>query len=312
MDYSEIENITADINNAVPISASNARIYQEIAVTIFLGIGICADLAIAYTILQFKRLKTPTNIFIANWAIADMCSLIVTPSVYGLMSVITRLPIPYAFLIVVEVFGLLLHVLVMVFAITVLLDWFISAYFEKIAQKIHDNYKILVTVLWLLCIGYGAILSILSLETYYFIHVPYLVVGCYFLLILLTIVCHCSRAVQKCRKKQILYSTFSLYLATAYAGESLLGILGILFINIVKFHKALFVFIGCLFFSSSVVNLVLFYFFDTDFQACFRQVLKRTGDSYEESICNFDNPLIHNNEKDVKISLHNSDECLNS
>lgn len=312
MDYDQISNLTTDTNDEMIAAVSRRLLIQEIVFTIFFLIGICADLAIIYTIFRFKRLRVVSNIFIANWAITDLCSLSVTPSSYRIVSVITSVALPHSFLCVLEEFGIILHASVQLSVILVLVHWFISAYFENTAEKINKTYKAVIAALWIFSICSATITSALCMSNkHVYIHQPLLLFGSYFIVFLLVTVCQCARAIQKYKGKPLLYPTLSLNLATVFAIVTILSIFSLLFLPFVYRHIIFEIMMTCLLFSGSIFSLALLYFLDADFQACLHQAFKRSS-NYEDTTCTYDNPLLNNDEEEtVKISFTDSDEKLN-
>jgi len=314
MDYDETVNIsTFDSNDEMPASVSRDHLTQEIIFTIFFIIGICADILIIYTILRFKRMRSVPNIFLANWAIADLCCLVVTPSAYRLTSALKHFSLSHEFICFMEESGATLHITVILFVMVVVLDWFIAAYFGGASEKFRSRYKIVIGSIWLFAIIWSSIYSIMCMSiSYYLIHQEYLLLLCYAAVLLAVIVFQGSRVIQKIRNVSVDYPTLMLTLPTAFIINSVLSFLALIF-DVPFRHQAFEIIAVCLLFSSSIVNLILLYFLDKDFHACFLQAMKRSGDRYEETISEFDNPIRNTDHKDnVKISFHNSEELLSN
>lgn len=315
MDYDEIVNMSMDYNDEIPYRDSYKFLTREITFAIFCLIGMIADVIIFYTIFKFNRLRTVPHIFIANWAIADFLSLLVTPSSYRIISVITKISLHFDFMCFIDEMGSTLHVTVLLFVILVLIEWFFSAYFGGISNKIKNNYKFIISGIWIFAITFSGIFTNICISyrsiIYHQIFLPFI---SFCLILLLVIVLQISRLVQKIRGSGIQHSTVNLTLGTAFLMMCFLSLLNIFFLSSLVPHPAIEVLGLCFMFSSSIVNITLLYYLDDDFKICLLQIINRSGNRYEQTINDFNNPIRETNGKsNVEVDeLRDSQECLTS
>ncbi|KAF5298886.1 hypothetical protein FQR65_LT09537 [Abscondita terminalis] len=282
MDYDLQTNVTVDTDGNVNYSASRDRIAKEVVLTIFFVVGMFADVAIFYTIFCFKRIRTVPNIFLANWAVADLLCLMLAPSGYRILSVIAKSSISHEFMCFLEEFGASFHITVILFIIVTLIDWFIAAHFGGASERFRNNYVLVISVIWVFAI----VFAIVVLQT--------------------------SRLVQKLRRSPINSPTMNLTLATAFLGCSLLSIINIFSSYFFWAHPALEVITIVVLFSNSVINLILLFTLNRDFRECFLLAIKCKGHNYEDVVPEFNNPIRHSNNRksDIDVSFRTSQELL--
>lgn len=113
----------------------------------FLGLlGISVDTAISYTIFKFRKLRTPPNIFLASWSLADGCSLFWTPVNYKILLYNDHIPsVGRCALYELESS---VHSIVVLSMILLTLDWCLANYFPSRSETFRVHYNIAVGLAW--------------------------------------------------------------------------------------------------------------------------------------------------------------------
>ncbi|KAB0795276.1 hypothetical protein PPYR_12115 [Photinus pyralis] len=308
MDYGYEANLTTDDNGEISYSATNAQIAQEVILTIAFMIGVAADICIFFTIFCYKRVRTIPNIFLANWAIADMLCLMVAPSSYRVLSFITHNSLDHNFACVISDIGSTLHFTTNVFVIVTLADWFIGAYFGRASERFHAYYVHVIGTIWTISIVVIGVST--SICFHYFsllIHHVLITSITYALVLILVIIFQLSRLIQKLRKSPFTSSPLILNLATAYIFCTIFSIL-MLFVHLLARIESVEVLFFILLFCSSVVNLALICTFNNDFRSCLMQAVRCTGNQ-DDGTFDFNNP-IRNNQNGSNISRRRLSEEL--
>lgn len=312
MDYEDVINFNLSAYNEteeINPPSFNDSLAHEILFGLCCTAAFFADLSIVYTILYFKRMRTVSNILIANWAIFDILTLLVTPSGYRLIFLFEHLTVPRTFLCVLFKLGSGLHLNLIFYVFIVLIDWSLAAYFPKISKKIRVFYKYILGFSWAVLI----ILSIVYVNTcrtlyfYNYFNVIAMLIT-FSTMTLYVIILHCVRAVQKCRRVPQDYSNVSLYLITSFVCCNILAFFNLLLIEFNSLYEPIYATIGaCAAFCNSIVTLTLLYFFDRNFKAYFLQILRCNAKKYESQIN--DNDFQHN-DFTVQVSFHTPTEEL--
>ncbi|KAK4876084.1 hypothetical protein RN001_012506 [Aquatica leii] len=313
MDYDLQTNVTLDSSGDLSYHASQSRIAKEVILTIFFVFGMSADVAIFYTIFCFKRIRTVPNIFLANWAIADLLCLMVAPSGYRILSVMAKTSLSHEFMCFLEEFGATFHVTVLLFIIVTLIDWFIAAHFGGASEKYRNNYVIIIGAIWVFAIIFASIFSGICFHYYsVFVHQILALLISYSLVLLLVVVLQLSRVVQKFRQSPINSPTMNLTLATAFIGCSLLSIINIMSAFFFWYHPAFEIITVVVLFCSSIINLILLLTLNREFRECFVLAVKCKSYNYEDVLPEFNNPIrnLNNRKSDIDVSFRTSQELL--
>lgn len=294
MDYEDSSNFT-NTTNTENVKKLIHLIFQEIIYTIFVAIGIIADGFIIYTIFKFKRMHSVPNILLANWAIADICSLIANPSSYRLITTFDNSEALHNVVCSLLHIDLAFHNNAVLFIFALLLDWCFAVYFPSRLEKLRNAYKIFIGILWTFILIYSVLSIRFCIKKIQFFVSALLFVFSYFGLCIFLTLLHSIRCIQKCRKKQSNYSNLMLIIGTVYTLSWLLGFLD-LFVIMIMVHPALSFISECCTFVSAIVTFVLLFRLNKDFQACFLQILKRPENRYAETLPepDFSNKDIHN------------------
>ncbi|KAF5298885.1 hypothetical protein FQR65_LT09536 [Abscondita terminalis] len=74
------------------------RVIPDVVFTLVCMVAVMANSSLIYTILKFKRLHTVPNLILANWAIADLVTLLTTPSFYRLIAILDHVSLSGMFM----------------------------------------------------------------------------------------------------------------------------------------------------------------------------------------------------------------------
>lgn len=280
MDYELLTN-TSDFYEEVKGNYKNF-LAREIIFSIFCVIGICADVIIIYSIFHFKQIRTVSNIFIANWAIADLSSLVITPSAYRLISVIEAFSLSIKFECILYEVGTLMHIAVLIFVSLLLVDWCLSVYFYNLYKEYKLYYKRVIGIIWIViilpnCIAVGMCLG----DSFMLTDTIFVYIFCFVLLALLII--QMINIVLRIKKIVLRSNNMSLTLATTYIVVLTISICIVFSINYMS-YGFLSILVNCAIFSNSIVNLAILFYFDKDFQACVNQIFKKPNQKYSEAL----------------------------
>lgn len=308
MDYDDVGNYTFD--EEIMPGRSAADIAREIVFIIFCLVGVCADAAIIFNILRLQRVRTVPNILLANWAIADLCSLLVAPSGYELIHVLENISMSPEFLCGLQHFGSVLHLTVVVFVMIISADWFIEAYFPIKSETIRNYHRYVIGATWITSLLFCGVNTGICLSGRNTRFAVYLLYSSFWLLLAITIALQSSRAVRKyLLKRPVDCPSLMLTLATAFAGSWLLSYITAW----ISYNMVIQTIAVGMVFSNSIVNFTILYLLDKDFQSCLLQALKRPGSGYEDSIAGSDNPAYKNFANDsfpAKLSFDKQEEPL--
>lgn len=307
MDYEDVINMTNYANTSEPITPERSRkdISHEIVFLICCTIAFIADVLIIFTILRFKQMRNVRNLFIANWAAIDVCSLVVTPTGYRILSIFSNFSISSRAKCILFELGAASHYMVIICVFIVLLDWFIAAYFLNASRKIRSYHKIFLGLTW------GVFILIVILYCYgckngwynYFLHT----FATFFTLCgvtLFIIILHIINGVQKCRKKPLEYPKLGLHLGTCFIMCYIMAVANIFLVDFLRMYHPFFAIISaCFVFCNGIANLIVLYFCDTHFQAHFLQVIKCKFDRYNNQISELDDHF-------SEVSFHSPTEQL--
>ncbi|KAF2892250.1 hypothetical protein ILUMI_13920 [Ignelater luminosus] len=297
-------------------AASMAFIAHEIIFTIFEIIGMFADIAIIYVIFRFQRMRKLENILLGNWAIADFGSLLLAPSGFRILSIMDSLPISPEFMCTLFHSGQILQITVIMFAVLISIDWLLGVYWEKTSEKFRKYFKYYIGAIWIFTVLFCSVATGYCLHEMYTFSTVFTFIGVFFLVLIITLVLQISRAARKfCLKRPIEHPSLLLNIATALPGTYILAVIMLVLVNTVRLHPLIGIIGEIFIFCNSIVNLVLLYNYNKDFQACFIQALRR-GDKYEETGLSFDNPLA-NKVYDkcsvpIRISFNDNAELINT
>lgn len=294
MDYEDYLNITNStiMNEEVSVESSKRHISHEIVFVIFCSIAFCADLITVYTILKFKRLRTVPNLYIVNWQIMDMLSLVAMPSGYRILSVIHNMAISINFFCVLLHLCASFHFGNIVCVFILIADWCLAAHFRRYCERLRRYYKYVIGFSWSLLIISAVAYSHLCFHVPYMTEIPgdMLFIG-YCMLIIIIIIFQFSRAVQKWRRRSVDYPPLSLNLGTIYITCCVTAFIYLLVIQILRLrYRFLSILTLIIAFCNSPIYLIMLYKYDKDFHACFLQVFKRAQNRYENTVAEYATP----------------------
>ncbi|KAB0795485.1 hypothetical protein PPYR_12324 [Photinus pyralis] len=121
---------------------------QRIILFVCLTFGFLADLAIVCTMLWFKKMRTPLNILIANWAILDLCGILMAPTGYTLASILDHLTIPSRLSCFLLQMGLVIHFMTIMSVFIILVTWYLFVYFSKFKKYVGIYFKFVLVMIW--------------------------------------------------------------------------------------------------------------------------------------------------------------------
>lgn len=280
MDYEDFNNLTSqDVEEQ-----SIHLVFQEIIFTLFVVIGITADIAIIYTIVRFKILHTTPNILLANWALADIFSLLFNPSSYRTITAINQSDTIQDMICILFQADLAFHNNAILFIFSLLVDWCISAYFPRILERTRKYYKIYVGILWTFVSLYCILSARFCLKKINVYVSGILFFFDYLGLFLFVIIIHIVRAIRRWKLKESNYSNLMLIVGTSYTLCWVLGFLDFVLLEVGSVHPMVPFLAECCTFLSAIIILYILYRLDRDFEACFLQLFKRPKDRYENII----------------------------
>lgn len=173
-----------------------------IVVVILSSLGTLANAAIIYGIFRSEKLKTISNIFLANLAIAALLSIIITPFV---QFVLFDIKSPVCICVTMSL-TVMLHFAVILFGILLSVDCFINFYCPEASKKFRSFYSVVIKVIWLTALQFyifNAGLCLYNSCDCYITNAMFLV---FFVInLLFVIILQCSRLVQTCRTDSFVY-----------------------------------------------------------------------------------------------------------
>uniref|UniRef100_A0A1Y1L9Q8 G-protein coupled receptors family 1 profile domain-containing protein n=1 Tax=Photinus pyralis TaxID=7054 RepID=A0A1Y1L9Q8_PHOPY len=313
MDYEDVINMTEVVDSSGAITPAQSRkdISHEIVFLICCTVAFVADVAIIFTILRFKQMRTVRNILIANWAVMDLCSLLVTPSGYRILSIFYEFSIFKRAECLLHAFGAAFHYAVVMCVFILLVDWCIAAFFHNASRKIRPYYKFALGFHWGVFIFFTVLYGTPCQNKYnaWMMQFLHAIIAFFTLAVFLIfmIILRIVLMVQKCRKKPLECPKLSLHLATGFMMCYILAFANILFIEFLRVRHPLFAMISaCMVFCNAILNFVFLYFCDTHFQAHFNQVIRCNFQRYNNQITELDDHF-------SEVSFHNpSEQLINS
>lgn len=248
---------------------------STIAVTLIGAAGLLADAAIIYGVYRFRKLRTITYIFLANWALADMLSTVVLPTNLILFEIRTAADVSSCLLIPGT---MMLHLAAILFGTLLLIDWFAAVYYNRTSAKLRKHYSLVIGTIWSVVLLFY-ILSIGLCITGVHYDVPViLLILFYGINLLLLIVFQFSRILRKFRKNSVKYPNIlkaRLTVVTVITCSYLLVVIHTFLLNfdlynnyryVVLFEAGAISMISIL--SASVVTLGVLCWLDKDFRSC--------------------------------------------
>ncbi|KAF2893235.1 hypothetical protein ILUMI_12939 [Ignelater luminosus] len=287
-----------------------------IAVVIFSSFGILADTAIIYGIYRFKRLKTPSNVFLANWAIADLLSIVTVPTII-VNYVLIFDPSSYIYTCLTTHATVTCHLAVTVFGLLLSIDWCTAAYWPRISDKVRNRYLFIIVAIWLVLLLFYILSSALCISGIHFYFNVIIFVIFYAINLLFVIVLQCTRIVQKCRTGSITYPeslngrlaiisiiTFSYLLAAVNVALEYANVYHSSYDYIATYACTIISAITVL--ASSVVTLGVLCWFDKNFRLCVFPIGSNTHARFENEVSETEeSPATFNNSNHLSNSNQN-------
>lgn len=265
--FKEAENYTEDKLNFT--DESMQYLAEEIILLIFGLIGISANILLIYIICYYRKLHTSTNIYLVNWAIADIGAILVTISCFGMFSLLYDVPD----IILCLYFGFACAIFfdVTVYMLVLAVDWCLSAFLPRPLEKFRKHTSTIVAAIWIFSIVYSlASTAMCSLSAYYLLF-HYTVPFTFAVLFVFVIALHITRLVKKCKGSVEYHPVSLLFIPSFFV---LCWFLSWTNLWVVDIPSALYMISETPIFLHPIVNLLLLIALDQDFRICFFQVVK--------------------------------------
>lgn len=296
---SELDDVTSE--------EARQELFFEIVFTIFCALGIIADALNVFIIFYFKRMRTITNIVLANWFIIDICALTVTPSAYEIVSVLEKLDLPVQLTCALFSIGALFHIFLVILVLIVSGQWALAAFWPEKYLKVRKLYKVVLTAIWSAILFLSVFESGLCYrdETYFHMYMHVVLELFFVLLCFSTIILHIVRVVRQLKSKSQYQSNLMLWLVTAFV---LCWLLPIILVVMFDFENDLieFAFL-CIIYCNGILNFFILCWYHKGFQACLVQLIKCSPSNYADAAAEFENSeeLIMGQDV-IKVSFNNS------
>jgi len=295
--FKEAENHTVDVVDLA--DASNQYIAQEVILLIFGLAGIAVNLLLIYIVCYYRKLHTNTNIYLINWAIADIGAVLITISCFRIFSPLFE--VPDAVLCFYFGLGCALIFDVMFFMLLLAVDWCLSAYLPRPVENFRKHTRNIVAVTWIFSAVYSVASSVTcSLSVYYLIFHFTLPIT-FAALLIFVIVLHVTRLVQKCKGQFEYHPVSLLIIPSAFVLCWVLSWINLLLLDI---PAAYYIVTETPLFLHPTINFMLVIILDQDFKTCFYQVIKsnscgllKPSQDWEESnVANGQAPSLNRND----------------
>lgn len=283
--------LTLDSGDFAEVTTEEARqeLFFELLFAFFCLLGITADALNIFIIFYFKRMRTVSNIVLANWFIIDICALVVTPSAYEIVSVLESLDLPVQLTCSLFSIGALFHISLVVLVQIVSAQWALSAFWPAAYLKIRKYYKLVLTTIWSAMLFVSVLESGLCYkdESYFHMYMHIVLELFFVLLCFTTLMLHILRVARKLKGKSQYQSNLMLTLVTAFV---LCWLLPIMLVVLFDFENDLLEFsFLCIIYCNGIVNFCILCWYHKGFQACFVQLLKCSPSNYADAVAEFEN-----------------------
>ncbi|KAF2893234.1 hypothetical protein ILUMI_12938 [Ignelater luminosus] len=281
--------------------------------------GVIADAAIIYGIFRFRRLRTIPNIFLANWAIANMLSIMILPTNLG----VAMFGLFYEYLCLLVHATVTLHLAALLFGILLLFDWCTAVYYQRISEKLRKRYVTLIATLWSIVLLFYSLSAGLCISDvhYYFTVILFVIV--YVINILIVIALQCSRIVQKFKANPITYPNLLTARLTVLTIITLSYLFGTIHLTLSYFdvyarhYNFIFTHIALILsaisvLSSSVVILGVVCWLDKDFRLCLFPKQNDLHERFENEVSEVEDnnknssPITYENPTHTVYTNHNN------
>lgn len=307
----ETENSTDNATDYIEVytqSMAMEHIFRELVAAVFMLCGISGDILIAYIVLRFHRMRTITNLILANWALADLGFLLSNPDTMRLLVVIDARDMPGEVMCFVqeaqEAFG---------FAITLFfnwmcLNWCLGAYWPGTQAKVRTLFRPALAVVWAFVALWTVTFGVCCINDYYVFSRHFAVWINFLLLVVSLVVINVMRGVQRCRKRTPQQSSLMIMIPTAllltwismYFSAILIFVAGSSFFLLVLFFVLDFVV-----YLNSIVVVMILLRYHKGFQACFFQIIKCARFRYSDSSLDFNSQ--ESIDGGTQVTFNNSD-----
>ncbi|KAF5298884.1 hypothetical protein FQR65_LT09535 [Abscondita terminalis] len=265
------------------------RVIPDVVFTLICLVAAMANTILIYIIFKFRRLHTVPNFFLANWAIADLATLLTTPSTYRLIAMLDNISLSGMFMCSLYGIGAAAQVTLIIYVFLLTLDWCLAAYFENASMKFRKYTKFYIFAIWIFMFLFLCLSIVFCINRHFFhgLHAFMVVFGFMGLFLFVTVLQIC-RAVRKCRRRTLNYPTIMLTITTSFVLSWFAA-----FVNVFAmfgfgiFHRSVEYISATLLFCTSIIVFIIFYRGSPDFQACLSRLFRRNKINYEEADFNF-------------------------
>ncbi|KAB0795484.1 hypothetical protein PPYR_12323 [Photinus pyralis] len=287
MDYEDIMNYTTVDSRTEPTTSVkdswiNRIEPHEVILFTCCTAAFFADLAIIFTMLCFKQLRTALNVFIVSWAILDICAVLVTPVGYRLVSILNHLNVCFLLQM-----GLVLHFLIIVSVFIIFISWCIIAYFSKFSKWIGVYYKITMALIWGILLIFLIILSTGCLGHKFNDNAGKGGYGTLALLLMSILTIRFLNVLRKNKEQSLEHSKLPLTLCTAFVLCHAFALGSYAMSQFLWLWNPIPIIISaCFVYCNSVVTFSVLFFYDKPFQLHVRKIIhctpRGTGRSFNE------------------------------
>lgn len=233
-------------------------------------------------------MRIPPYILITNWAVADLCSLLVTPTGCRLLSISYNFDLSSHFLRTLLHVGLSFHYMIIVSVLIVLMDWVVTAYFSKFSKRIRVYYKFLLALIWVALLIWLIVLCTQSLSRHFHKTATDACFVTLFILLISIVIIRFINMLKKRNGRPVEHPKLTLNLCTGFMMCYVLAIANFLLVDLFRARHPLFeVITMCAIFCNSLVTFSLLYFCDESFQAHLRRSFqckfRRNENSFTDS-----------------------------
>lgn len=264
------------------------RFALEIILFLLGASGILLDGLIVYIIVTYRKMRTPQNMFLASWSLADGLTLFWTPLNYKILLHTDYIP-SVARCILAELESIM-HCIVVLSMILVTLDWCLANYFPERSEKLRLRYTTTLEIMWgipFVLFVVNLILCVAENENFVsFFLSSFGVIGLgVFILIL-----HVIRAINRCRSKIDQEPVLLLLLSTVYILSLVATFFILTALRKYDIHFSNFI-LESILYTTAARNFLIMLWLNPDFKSYVRQALSCSRHKYVEDNYLVDEPM---------------------
>lgn len=287
MDYEIISNLNVSLFNFsletdITPEQSTAMSAHEIIISLVCLSGIGADALIIYMLLTYKKLRTPTNIFVLNWACADLLYLLITPCFYRIFAALESFLLSEVFFCVTIETATILQIAIVLFNGVLCIIWFVNVFVIYQGQMV----TYITTSIWSLTLVLIIVFSMFCVHEIFYLLSLYVTFFGYTILLHMVVLMHICAGFRRFRNlKPYNKSRYISTLTTAYVLCCLPSWLCILCASLVRYLSVV---AACVGYLNSVANVVILYRFNKHFKTGLIQTFQRRSGGYVDATETFE------------------------